>query len=70
MSLEKITFLRDQSQESAKISKLLDKNKILFIEIHSNSRLTPCLKIPNNIYSIRGYARILNYLESLKTYKK
>ena len=68
MGLEKkITFLRDKSQESAKISKLLTEKKIKFIEVYSNSRLTPYLMVQNSIYSIKGYNQIANYI---KTYKK
>ena len=34
---QKITLLRDESKESAEISKLLEDHKIKFIEVHSNS---------------------------------
>lgn len=66
MSLEKITFLRDQSQESIKIRKLLDKNKIKYRTIYSNSRINPCLRVPDDTYSIKGYKNILNKIEYLK----
>ena len=69
MGLEKITFLRDKSLESIKISKLLDKNKIKYREIYSNGRLTPCLMVPDDIYSIKGYKNILNKIRYLKTYQ-
>lgn len=62
----KIIFFRNSSQESSKISKLLDKNKIKFREIYSNSRLTPCLRILDKIY-FKGYKTILDYI---KTYQK
>ena len=64
MSLDKITFLRDESKESAEISRFLDENKIKFIEIYSTSERGPFLIIPNKSHSIRGYMNIKNYIKS------
>ena len=63
---QKITFLRDESKGSAKISKLLSESKIKFIEVYSNSRLTPCVFIPNQFYPIKGSNSIINYIRSYK----
>ena len=61
---QKITLLRDESKESAEISKLLEDHKIKFIEVHSNSDRGPLLIIQNQAYSIRGYNNIKNYIKS------
>ncbi|MDP2673097.1 MAG: hypothetical protein Q8O84_04760 [Nanoarchaeota archaeon] len=66
MSLDKITFLRDQSQGSAEISKLFRKKKIKVIEVYSNSERGPSLLIPNQAYPIKGYNRMINYIEAYK----
>jgi len=66
MSLDKITFLRDESKVSAKISKLLKDSKIEFSEIYSNSDRGICLIIPNQIYPIWGNNSIINYIKSYK----
>ena len=66
MSLDKITFLRDESKGSAKISKLLKDSKIEFREVYSNSERSPCLIIPNQFYPIRGNNSIINYIRSYK----
>ena len=62
----KIIFIRDDSQESSKIKWLLDKNKIKYREVHSNSRLTPGLITESSISLYRGYTNILNNLRYLK----
>jgi len=62
----KITFLRDDSKGSAKISKLLEDSKMEFREVYSNSERGPCLIIPNKFYPIRGNNSIINYIRSYK----
>ena len=62
----KITFLRDDSKGSAKISKLLKDSKIEFREVYSNSERGPLLIIPKHAYSIRGHKSIINYIENYK----
>jgi len=62
----KITFLRDNSQESSKIRWLLDKNKIKYREVNSNSCLTPGLIAEDSTSSYLGYTNILNNIKYLK----
>ncbi|MBI2004058.1 hypothetical protein HYS72_01190 [Candidatus Pacearchaeota archaeon] len=64
MSLEKITFLRDESKGSAEISKLFRKKKIEIIEVYSNSERGPSLLIPSQFYPIKGKNSIINYIKS------
>ena len=62
----KITFLRDDSKGSAKISKLLEDSKMEFREVYSNSERSPCLIIPNQFHPIRRNNSIINYIRSYK----
>jgi hypothetical protein len=75
MRLEKLTLLRDHSQESVKasellhskeVAKLLKERKIIFREIYStSSRVTPSLISTKAAYSYRGYEGVLEYVSSL-----
>ena len=67
MSLDKITLIRDGTQEGAKASKLLKDSKIKFIEVFGYSDRGPSLFIPNQAYARRGYRQIIEYIESIKT---
>jgi len=73
MKLERLTLLRNDSQEgvkasnllkSAKVSNLFKRNKIHFVEVNSGSySLPPSLMKAGATY--RGYNRILEYINSL-----
>jgi hypothetical protein len=74
MALEKLTLFRDNLQESAEVSKLLNNNKISKLlkennlevrEVFSHSDRNPLLIVSGHAYSYRGYQNILKYVNPL-----
>jgi hypothetical protein len=58
--MKKITFIRNMSAESSRISKLLTDSNIDFREVFSEDE--PCLIVPDMAYSIKGFNNIKAYV--------
>ncbi len=66
--MSKITLIRTTDPESKLCSKLLEENKIKFIEVHSDSDKRPSLLIEGKAFPYRGLSQIRSYVNSVKNY--
>lgn len=65
-----INLIRTTDPESKLCFKLLEKNKIKFREVNSNSDKRPILLTEDSAFPYKELSRIRSYVNSLKNYSK